>query len=183
MVQYIATLLHTDDIEHHGVKGQKCGVRKYKEARATGVAASKMNMKSASQRYKATKSYANNTEKMNKITAKRDAVSEKLKSVEPNTRKAARYASKIDKYNSKAQGFANKRNANEKDFNKADKDVEKYYQEYTSALKKAASQKVSIKNHDLAKTVLLAAIGVTRKPSSKVVFDNDVMRYKSGAQE
>ena len=183
MTNYIVTRADDSELEHHGVKGQKWGVRKYKEARASGVTASKMNTKAASQRYKATKSYINNTEKMNKITSKRDAVSDKLKSAKPNSMKANRLTSKMNKYDSKAQGFADKRKANEKDYNKADKDVDKYYKTYMSALKEASSQKVSIKNHDLAKTVLLAAIGVTHQPSSKDVFDDDVMRYKSEAQE
>lgn len=181
MVQYRATLVRTDDIEHHGVKGQKWGVRKYKAARATGVAASKMNSKAASQRYKASKSYVHNTEKMNKITSKRDAVSDKLKSSKPNSMKANRLTGKMNKYDSKAQELANKRKHNEKDYNKADKDVDKYYKTYMSALKEASSQKVQIKNHDLAKTLLLAAIGVTHQPSSKDIFDEDVVTYKREA--
>lgn len=169
MREYIVTRADDSELEHHGVKGQKWGVRKYKEARASGVAASKMNTKAASRRYKATKSYINNTEKMNKITSKRDAVSDKLKSAKHNSMKSNRLTSKMNKYDSKAQGFADKRKANENDYNKADKDVDKYYKIYVSALKEASSQKVQIKNH---------AIGVKHHPSSKDVFDEDVMRYK-----
>lgn len=156
-------------IEHHGIKGQKWGVRKYKEARTSGVVASKMNMKAAGRRYEASKSYVRNTNKMNKITAKRDAISNK--SAKPNR--------KIDKYNSKAQEYANKRKANEKDYDKADKDVAKYADAYTSALRKAANQKVVIKDRALAKSLIMGAFNMTYNPSAKDIFDEDVMTYRS----
>ena len=39
MREYIVTRADDSELEHHGIKGQKWGVRKYKEARASGGAA------------------------------------------------------------------------------------------------------------------------------------------------
>ena len=177
--QILAQDIGGNSIEHHGVKGQKWGVRKYKEARARGIAASKMNLKAAGERYEAQKSYVHNGKKMDKIMAKRDAVSNQLKSAKPNSRKAAQYTSKMNKYNSKAQEYADKRKANEKDYNKADKDVAKFQNEYMSELSKAASQKVSIKDRTIAKELIMGAFNMTYNPSSKDTFDEDVMTYRS----
>lgn len=149
---------------HHGVKGQKWGVRKYKEARSRGIKASKMNQEAAGRRAKATKSYIQNTNKMNKNIAKRDA---------------ARGTSKMDKYDSKAKEYSDKRNVAEKDFNNADKDVAKYQAAYMSYLKQAANQKVEIKNHALAKALVMRAFNMSYNPSSKDTFDEDVMTYRS----
>lgn len=171
MDEILAQDLGSTSIEHHGIKGQKWGVRKYKEARTSGIAASKMNLKAAGARYEAQKRYIRNTNKMNKITAKRDAVSNKSKSAKPNR--------KMDKYNSKAQEYANKRKANEKDYDKADKDVAKYADAYTSALRKAANQKVVIKDRTLAKELIMGAFNMTYNPSAKDIFDEDVMTYRS----
>ena len=168
-----------DILMHHGIKGQKWGVRKYKEARSSGVKAYKKNLEAASRRSKASKRYIDNTNKMNENAAKRDAISNKLKSSTPNSAQAARYASKMGKYDSKAKSYSDKRNANEKDYNNADKDVSKYYDVYMRSLKTAANQKVEIKNHALAKTLIMAAFNMSYSPSSKDVFDENVMTYRS----
>lgn len=149
---------------HHGIKGQKWGVRKYKEARSSGINASKMNQEAAVRRYKASKSYVQNTNKMNENIAKRDA---------------ARHTSKMNEYDSKAKAYSDKRNAAEKDYNNADKDVAKYAKAYESALKEAANQNVEIKKHTLGRALVMGAFRMPYSPSSKDTFDEDVMTYRS----
>ena len=164
---------------HHGIKGQKWGVRRYKEARFRGINASKMNQEAAGRRHEASKRYVQNTNKMYENAYKRDTISNQLKSVKPNSAKASRYISKRNEYDSKANAYSDKRNAAEKDYNNADKDVAKYADAYKSALKEAANQKVEIKKHTLGKTLVMAAFNMSYSPSSKDTFDEDVMTYRS----
>ena len=164
---------------HHGIKGQKWGVRRYKEARFRGINASKMNQEAAGRRHEASKRYVQNTNKMYENAYKRDTISNQLKSVKPNSAKASRYISKRNEYDSKAKAYSDKRNAAEKDYNNADKDVAKYADAYKSALKEAANQKVEIKKHTLGKTLVMAAFHMSYSPSSKDTFDEDVMTYRS----
>ena len=164
---------------HHGIKGQKWGVRKYKEARSRGINASKMNQEAAGRRHEASKRYVQNTNKMYENAYKRDTISNQLKSVKPNSAKASRYTSKMNEYDSKAKAYSDKRNAAEKDYNNADKDVAKYADAYKSALKEAANQKVEIKKHTLGRTLVMGAFHMPYSPSSKDTFDEDVMTYRS----
>ena len=193
MLIYGSTVGHTNDIEHHGVKGQKWGVRKYKEARSSGVVAARMGKQAKSNGDKATRIFESHTNKMYKSMYKRDAAGDKLKSVKPNTRKAAKYASKRDIYNSKVQAFANKRNADKNAIINAGKDSTKYKMAYNSALKKAASQKVYIQDHTAAKHLIVTAINayaVYKGAKSSVLkpdslksandsFDEDVVKYRN----
>jgi len=172
----------SDAIEHHGVKGQKWGVRRYKEARSSGIKASKMNQEAASRREEARTRYIQNNNKMYANVYKRDAASSRLKSAKPNSMKATRYTRKMNAYNSKVKAYSDKRNAAEKDFDNADKDVSKYYDSYKSALKEAANQKVEIKKkHTLGTAFVMGIFGVpyTYSPSSKDIFDDNVMTYRS----
>lgn len=164
---------------HHGIKGQKWGVRKYKEARSRGINASKMNQEAAGRRHEASKRYVQNTNKMYENAYKRDTISNQLKSVKPNSAKASRYTSKMNEYDSKAKAYSDKRNAAEKDYNNADKDVAKYADAYKSALKEAANQKVEIKKHTLGRALVMGAFHMPYSPSSKDTFDEDVMTYRS----
>ena len=164
---------------HHGIKGQKWGVRKYKEARSRGINASKMNQEAAGRRHEASKRYVQNTNKMYENAYKRDTISNQLKSVKPNSAKASRYISKMNEYDSKAKVYSDKRNAAEKDYNNADKDVSKYADAYKSALKEAANQKVEIKKHTLGRALVMGTFHMPYSPSSKDTFDEDVMTYRS----
>lgn len=193
MAIYRSTSSHANEIEHHGVKGQKWGVQRYKNARSSGVVAARMGNQAKSREGKANKSFESHTNKMYKSMYKRDAAGKKLKSVEPSTRKATKYASKRDRYNSKVQEFANKRNADKNEVVNARKDANKSKMAYRSALQKAAHEKVYIQDYTAAKHLIVQAInayaaykgvkGVALKrdilKSPNDSFDEDVVKYRN----
>lgn len=193
MQAYRATVVHTNDIEHHGVKGQKWGVKRYKEARATGVAANRYVEVAKLKEALASRRYERKTAKMYKSMYKRDSASAKMDSAKPNSRKAYKYAGKKAKYKVRVENMANKRNEAKNSVINARKDAARYKNVYKSAVQKAAKEKVYIQDHTEAKHLMVAAANsyaafndskgqITNPNAFKTAndtFDDEVMKYRN----
>lgn len=158
MPTYRATVVRTNDIEHHGVKGQKWGVSRYKKARSQGLSAnSKLSDAKDKETYAQIK-YKRAGNKMYKNMAKRDVAKDKAESSKIGTRKKARLTEKVNKYNQKVNDYADKRNTARNEAKNAKSDIKKSNAAYQYAVRKAAKEKVQIKDHTIAKRVLVASI-------------------------
>ena len=128
------------ELQHHGVKGMKWGVRKYKEERSKGVSHLKNRDKQASKKYKAEQASLKQLSKT--VSASKKAESRKLdKDFKPSKRNIKKYNKAQQKFNKESAKFDNvesNRINKAKGYNKAN------YQYYKS-VEAAAKLPINIK--------------------------------------
>ena len=188
MTDYIVTRADESELEHHGVKGQKWGVSRYKKARSQGVSAfSKIN-DNVKVHDKAVDKYERAGKKMYYSSTKRDIIADKASSSKSGSRKQSRLNKKADKYNQKAKAYSKERTSARKEALDAMSDIRKGQAAYGYAVKKAANEHVIIKDHTASKHLLAAAISVyghNANPNldmfrtKKDAFDESVMDYRN----
>lgn len=185
------------ELEHHGVKGQKWGVRRYKNARSKGVAAKSKIDDARDRESNAQDIYDRSGNAMYKSMSKRDRARDKASVSKSGSRKQARLTKKADKYNQKVKDYANLRNTAKNEVKNARSDNKKATRAYNDAVRKAAKEKVYIKDHTEAKHLLVTVINSVNKnlgerngkdygslglddfKSSKDDFDEAVMAYRN----
>lgn len=158
MVDYIVTRADESELEHHGVKGQKWGVRRYKKARSQGLSA---NAKLSDARHKQSEAqgmYERSGNKMYKHMAKRDIAKDKAASAKSGSKRQARLVNKSYKYNQKVKDYSKVRTASRNEVLNAKSDAKKAQRTYDDAVRKAAKEKVQIKDYTIAKHLLVASI-------------------------
>ena len=158
MADYIVTRADESELEHHGVKGQKWGVSRYKKARSQGLSANSKLSDAKDKESDALITYARAGNKMYKSMAKRDVAKDKAATAKIGSKRQARLVNKSNKYNQKVNDYANTRNTARNEAKNAKSDVKSSKRAYDDAVRKAAKEKVQIKDYTIAKHLLVASI-------------------------
>lgn len=187
MTDYIVTRADESELEHHGVKGQKWGVRRYKQARSQAVSSYSKIHKDMKVQDKAYSKYGESEKKRYKTSAKRDILADKASSAKSGSRKQARLNKKLNKYNRKLNAQSKESASYKKEALGAMSKVAKGQAAYSNAIKKAAKEHVMIKDHTKAKHLLAGTIAIYVGDSNpnldmfrsrKDAFDEAVMDYR-----
>ena len=187
MTNYIITRADNSELEHHGVKGQKWGVSRYKEQRSKGVAAYSKIIDNAKAQDAAIDKYGKYEKKMYDTSAKRDMIADKASAAKSGSRRQSRLNKKANKYSQKAKDYSKERASAKKEVEGAMSNIRKGQDAYGNAVKKAANERVIIKDHSAAKHLLAAAISVyggvgnanlDMFRTKKDAFDETVMEYR-----
>jgi len=196
MVDYIVTRADESELEHHGVKGQKWGVSRYKKARSQALSANSKLSDAKDKESNAQSVYERSGNKMYKSMAKRDLAKDKAASAKSGSKRQARLTKKSDKYNQKVKDYSKARTSARNEVKNARSDSKKATAAYNNAVRKAAKEKVQIKDHTIAKQLLATSINAYTaytstknglKPTNlgddafktkKDDFDNAVMAYR-----
>lgn len=187
MREYIVTRADDSELEHHGVKGQKWGVSRYKKQRSKGVDAFSKIMDNVKVQDAAVDKYGKYEKKMYDTSAKRDMIADKAAAAKSGSRRQSRLNKKANKYSQKAKDYSKERASAKKEAEGAMSNIRKGQDAYGNAVKKAASEKVLIKDHTASKHFLAAVIGVyggvgganlDMFRTKKDAFDETVMEYR-----
>ena len=187
MVDYIVTREDESELEHHGVKGQKWGVSRYKKARSQGLSANTKLSDAKDRESDAQYYYERAGNKMYKSMAKRDIAKDKASSAKSGSKRQDRLTRKSNKYNERVKNFAGQRNQAKIEVQNTRSEGKKAKAAYNYAVRKAAKEKVQIKDRTIAKHLLVASINAYGKneaakygkPYDKL--DNDI--YKTDKDE
>ena len=193
MTDYTVTRADESELEHHGVKGQKWGVSRYKKARSQALSANSKLSDAKDRESDAQGMYERSGNKMYKSMAKRDLAKDKAASAKSGSKRQARLTKKSDKYNQKVNAYSKARTSARNEVKNARSDSKKATAAYNNAVRKAAKEKVQIKDHTFAKQLLASSLnayarnrGAKSDPldikefkTRKDNFDNAVMAYRS----
>lgn len=183
MTDYIVTRADEPELEHHGVKGQKWGVTRYKKARSKGIAAKGKLSDAKDYESDAQIIYDRAGNKMYKSMAKRDVVKDKAASAKSGSRKQARLTKKADKYNEKVKKYSNVRNEARNEVKNSRADIKKAQRSYNDAVRNAAKEKVQIKDHTFAKQLLAATLNDYARRNGAASDPLDVNEFKTDKDE
>ena len=192
MTNYIVIRADDSELEHHGIKGQKWGVSRYKKARSEGVSTYSKIKDNVKVHDTAVDKYEKSGKKMYDTSAKRDIIADKAAAAKSGSRKQSRLNKKVDKYNQKAKAYSKERSSAKKEAISSMSDIRKGQIAYSNAVIKAGNENVIIKDHSAAKHLLAAAISIYGQVGNpnldmfrtkKDAFDETVMEYKNAIRK